>query len=284
MKELFEAKTSIVREPKSYLRPVQSFYFLLYFPFLLPFWYTISHCFTDIVTKVLRRKYRLVLAQSFIAIVPAANTSKFKSLGHAIILVKLTKWSYKSLKFMSKQKWSVIETNIRRKGKDNQKELQYLLSLNRLVMFFSKQQNKKDRPKTRNNENGSLVSFLNNNISKGRNARRDQRFTSWIRKPLRRQTQVFAMVSVIWGREYIEAWDVIVGSKRTVGSSEVSRANRFDCYKVLIVSDKQVACVAGAFSGYHGYPHDKFQIIEELRRVKGGGGGEISPPLSCLYL
>ena len=45
-------------------------------------------------------------------------------------------------------------------------------------MFFSKQQNKKDRPKTRNNENGSLVSFLNNNISKGRNARRDQRFTS----------------------------------------------------------------------------------------------------------
>ena len=44
-------------------------------------------------------------------------------------------------------------------------------------MFFSKQQNKKDRPKTRNNENGSLVSFLNNNISKGRNARRDQRFT-----------------------------------------------------------------------------------------------------------
>lgn len=95
---------------------------------------------------------------------------------------------------------------------------------------------------------------------------------------------MFAMVSVIWGREYIEARDVIAGSKRTVGSSEVSRANRFDCYKVLIVSDKQVACVAGAFSGYHGYPHDKFQIIEELRRVKGGGGGEISPPLSCLYL
>ena len=48
---------------------------------------------------------------------------------------------------------------------------------------------------------------------------------------------MFAMVSVIWGREYIEAWDVIVGSKRTVGSREVSRANRFDCYKVLIVSD-----------------------------------------------
>ena len=95
---------------------------------------------------------------------------------------------------------------------------------------------------------------------------------------------MFAMVSVIWGREYIEAWDVIVGSKRTVGSSEVSRANRFDCYKVLIVSDKQVACVAGAFSGYPGYPHAKFQIIEELRRVKGGRGGEISPPLSCLYL
>ena len=46
------------------------------------------------------------------------------------------------------------------------------------------------------------------------------------------------MVSVIWGREYIEAWDIIVGSKRTVGNSEVSRANMFDCYKVLIVSDK----------------------------------------------
>lgn len=43
---------------------------------------------------------------------------------------------------------------------------------------FSKEQNKKDRPKTRNNENGSLLSFLNNNISKGRNGRRDQRFTS----------------------------------------------------------------------------------------------------------
>lgn len=58
----------------------------------------------------------------------------------------------------------------------------------------------------------------------------------------------------------------------------------FDCYKVLIVSDKQVACVAGAFSGYPGYPHAKFQIIEELRRVKGGGGGEISPllPLSLV--
>lgn len=95
---------------------------------------------------------------------------------------------------------------------------------------------------------------------------------------------MFAMVSVIWGREYIEAWDIIVGSKRTVGNSEVSRANMFDCYKVLIVSDKQVACVAGAFSGYPSYSHAKFQIIEELRRVKGGGGGEISPPLSCLYL
>ena len=46
------------------------------------------------------------------------------------------------------------------------------------------------------------------------------------------------MVSVIWGREYIEAWDIIVGSKRTVGNNEVSRANMFDCYKVLIVSDK----------------------------------------------
>lgn len=136
MKKLFEAKTSIVREPASYLRPVQSFYFLFYISFLLSVWYTISDCFTDIVTKVLRRKYRLVLAQPFIAIVPTPNTSKFKSLGHAIILVKLTKWSYKSLKFMSKQKWRVTETNIHRKGKDSQKELQYLMSLNRLVMFF----------------------------------------------------------------------------------------------------------------------------------------------------
>ena len=136
MRNLYEAKTSIVREPKSYLRPVQSFYFLFYFSFLLLFWYTISDCFTGIVTKVLKRKYRLVLAQPFIAIVSTANTSKFKSLGHPGILVKLTKWSYKSLKFMSKQKWSVTETNIRRKGKDSQKELQYLMSLNRLVMFF----------------------------------------------------------------------------------------------------------------------------------------------------
>ena len=86
------------------------------------------------------------------------------------------------------------------------------------------------------------------------------------------------MVSVIWGWEYIEAWDIIVGSKRTVGSSEVSRANRFDCYKVLIVSDKQVACVAGTFSGYPGYPHAKFQIIEELSRVKGGGVGRSRHP------
>ena len=60
---------------------------------------------------------------------------------------------------------------------------------------------------------------------------------------------MFAMVSVIWGREFIEAWDIIVGRKRTFGSSEVSRANRFECYKVLIVSDKQVACFAGALSG-----------------------------------